>query len=89
VFDNKELRTTWNTSYVSNYKADNALSDYSRIPGNSITDATLSIGSLSHTWTAGIFIKNLLNDDTPRNRTWNAWAPQIPRQYGINFTGRL
>jgi iron complex outermembrane receptor protein len=89
VFDNKELRATWNTSYVSKYRADNALSEYSWIPGNSITDATLSIGSLSHTWTAGIFIKNLLNDDTPRNRTWNAWAPQIPRQYGINFTGRL
>ncbi len=89
VFDTKELRATWNTSYVSKYKADNALSEYSWIPGNSITDATLSIGSLSHTWTAGIFIKNLLNDDTPRNRTWNAWAPQIPRQYGINFTGKL
>jgi hypothetical protein len=49
----------------------------------------LSIGTQSRSWTAGIFIKNLFNDDTPRNRTWNAWAPQIPRQYGINFSGRL
>jgi iron complex outermembrane recepter protein len=89
VFDSKELRATWNTSYVSKYKADNALSEYSWIPGNSTTDATLSIGNLPRNWTAGIFIKNLFNDDTPRNRTWNAWAPQIPRQYGINFSGKL
>jgi iron complex outermembrane receptor protein len=89
VLNDKEFRATWNTSYVSKYKSDNALSDYSWIKANSITDATFSIGTQSRSWTAGIFIKNLFNDDTPRNRTWNAWAPQIPRQYGINFSGRL
>jgi outer membrane receptor protein involved in Fe transport len=89
ILNDKEFRATWNTAYVSKYKSDNALSDYSWIPANSITDTTFSIGSPSHSWTASIFIKNLFNDDTPRNKTWNAWAPQIPRQYGVNLSARL
>jgi hypothetical protein len=49
----------------------------------------LSLGGIGGDWTAGLFVKNLFDDDTPRNRTWNAWAPQIPRQYGITLSGRL
>jgi outer membrane receptor protein involved in Fe transport len=89
VLNEKELRATLNTAYTSKFKSDNALSEYSWIPGTWITDATLSLGGVMGNWTAGVYVKNLFNDDTPRNRTWNAWAPQIPRQYGVNLTGRF
>lgn len=89
VFQGQELSATFNTTYASRYKSDNALSEYSWIPGTWISDATLGIGGIGGAWTAGLFVKNVFNDDTPRNRTWNAWAPQIPRQYGITLSGRL
>jgi outer membrane receptor protein involved in Fe transport len=89
VLRDQEVAVTLNASYASKYRSDNALSEYSWIPATWITDATLSIGGIGGAWTAGLFVKNLFNDDTPRNRTWNAWAPQIPRQYGITLSGRL
>lgn len=89
VFSDQELYATVNTSYASRFRSDNALSEYSWIPSTWITDASLSLGGRGGNWTAGIFVKNVFDDDTPRNRTWNAWAPQIPRQYGITLTGRL
>ncbi len=89
VFKDQELFVTLNASYASKFKSDNALSEYSWIPATWITDASISLGGLAQRWTAGFFVKNLFNNDTPRNQTWNAWAPQIPRQYGLSLTGKL
>lgn len=76
-------------AYLSRYNSDNSLSSYAWIPDHSITDVSFGIGHGRGKWDLNVFIKNVLDDDTVRNRTWNAYAPGFPRLFGITFSSRL
>jgi outer membrane receptor protein involved in Fe transport len=89
ISGNALFRAGFDTSYQSRYNSDNSLSDYAWIPGYSTTDFTLGFGDKKGRWDVNFLVKNAFDDDTPRNKTWNAWAPGFPRQYAIIFTGRL
>ncbi|WP_162932269.1 TonB-dependent receptor [Solimonas sp. K1W22B-7] len=87
--NNKVFRSGFTTNYVSSFNSDNALSEYAVIGGYSTTDLSLGFGDSRGRAEVGFFVKNVFDDDTPRNKTWNAWAPGFPRQFGLTFTSRL
>lgn len=89
VFGDKTFVATWNTSAASGFNSDNNLSSYGWIKAYSTTDASLGIGGPGGRWDVSLWVKNLFDDDTPRNRTWNAWAPGFPRQLGVTLSSRL
>jgi iron complex outermembrane recepter protein len=89
LFGDKLLTLSWTTSYASGFRSDNNLSDYSWIKGASTSDASVGIGGRGGRWDVTAYVKNLLNDDTRRNQTWNAWAPGFPRQLGFTFSTKL
>jgi len=89
VLGDKLLHATWNTSYASRFNSDNNLSEYAWIRGSSVTDVSLGLSGSGGKWDVNFYVKNLLDDDTPRNVTWNAWAPNFPRLYGLTFTTKL
>lgn len=87
--DNKVFRSSFTTAYLSSFNSDNALSDYAVISDHSTTDVSFAFGNTKGKTEVGFFVKNVLDDDTPRNKTWNAWAPDFPRQYGVTFSSRF
>jgi outer membrane receptor for Fe3+-dicitrate len=89
VFADKTLVASWNTSFASGTRSDNNLSSYSWIPKNSSTDVTLGLQGPAARWDVNVWVKNLFDDDTRRNQTWNAWAPGFPRQIGVNVSTKL
>lgn len=89
VLGDKVFHASINTAYLSRYNSDNSLSNYAWIPDHSITDVSFGIGHGRGKWDLNVFIKNVLDDDTVRNRTWNAYAPGFPRLFGITFSSRL
>jgi outer membrane receptor protein involved in Fe transport len=89
VFDGKDFHASFNVAYNSRFNSDNALSSYAWVQSTTIADASIGIGSLGRAWDFTFYVKNLLDDDTKRNLTWNAYAPAIPRLYGITLAGRL
>jgi outer membrane receptor protein involved in Fe transport len=89
VWGDKTLITSWNTSAASGFSSDNNLSSYSWIKAYSTTDASLGLGGPGGRWDLNLWVKNLFDDDTPRNQTWNAWAPGFPRQVGLTVNTKL
>lgn len=87
--NSKVVKSGFTTSYNSKYNSDNALSDYAWISGSSTTDLSIAFGDAGGRAEVAFFVKNAFDDDTPRNRTWNAWAPGFPRQFGLTFSSKL
>lgn len=92
IFDRSEFRLSFNTAYLSKYKSDVALSEYSWIPAHSITD--LSVGFATTTlqnneFSVSLLVKNVFDDDTPFTRTWNLVTPADPRWAAIVVSGKL
>lgn len=89
VLGDKVFHASVNTSYQSRYNSDNALSAYAWIPDFTVTDVSFGIAHSRGKWDLNAFIKNVFDDDTVRNKTWNAYAPAFPRLFGITFTSKL
>ena len=89
VFEDKQFHASWNTSYASRFNSDNNLSEYAWIPSSSVTDVSVGIGAVGGRWDFNFYVKNLFDDDTPRNVTWNAWAPGFPRLFGFTLSTKL
>jgi outer membrane receptor protein involved in Fe transport len=89
VFSDKEFHTSLNTLYTGRYNSDNALSSYGWIPAASSTDLSIGLGNRKGTFDANLVIKNLLDDDTPRAKTWNTITPAVPRWVGVTFSGKF
>jgi iron complex outermembrane receptor protein len=92
VFNDKELRFGFNTAYTSKFKSDETLSEYSWIPGHSITDLSIGLGTsgvLGHNFEVSLLIKNVFDEDVPFLRTWNSFTPADPRWGAIVLTGKL
>jgi iron complex outermembrane recepter protein len=89
VWGNKEFHTDFNTAFTSGYKSDNALSDYSWIKKNSVTDLGVGISTKNQAFDVSLLVKNAFNDDTPSARTWNSYTPAVERWFGVVFSGKL
>lgn len=89
IAGDKLFHASWTTSYASRFNSDNNLSEYAWIPSSSVTDVSLGIGAAGGRWDFNFYVKNLFDDDTPRNVTWNAWAPTFPRLFGITLSTKL
>ncbi len=89
VFSDKEFHTSLNTLYTGKYNSDNALSSYGWIDASSSTDLSIGLGNRKGTFDVNLVIKNLLDDDTPRAKTWNTITPAVPRWIGVTFSGKL
>lgn len=89
VFSDKEFHSSLNTLYTGKYNSDNALSSYGWIDAASSTDLSIGLGNRKGTFDVNLVIKNLLDDDTPRAKTWNTITPAVPRWIGITFSGKL
>jgi hypothetical protein len=89
AFATREFHASFNVAYNSRFRSDNALSEYSWVDSTTIADASIGIGDRGQAWDVTFYVKNLLDDDTRRNVTWNAYAPAIPRLYGLTISGRL
>jgi iron complex outermembrane recepter protein len=66
-----------------------ALSSYAWIPGRTLVDLSLGIGTQSGNFDASVLIKNALDDDTHVAQTWNSYGPAFPRWFGVVFSGKL
>jgi outer membrane receptor protein involved in Fe transport len=89
VFADKEFHLAGNLAYTSSYLSDNALSTYSRIPGNFLVDAAVGLGKADKTFDVSLLVKNLFNNTTPLSQTWTSVNPGTPRSFGIQITGKL
>lgn len=89
VFTGKEFHTSFNTAYASGFRSDVSLSDYSWIPGHSLTDFGIGIGRADKTFDVSLIVRNLFNNNTSLIQTWNSYTPATPRWYGVQFSGKI
>lgn len=89
VYNATEFHASINAAYSSRFNSDNSLSSYSWIPSTIIADASLGLGRRDGGWDAVLYVKNLLDDDTPLNQSWNSYQPAFPRLYGVMLRGRF
>jgi len=89
VWGNKEFHTDLNVLYTSKFNSDNTLSSYGVIPSTYKTDLGVGISNSKKTFDVNLVVKNLFNDNTPQNSTWNSYSPAVPRWVGIIFSGKI
>ncbi len=89
VFTNHEFHTSVNTSYNSKFNSDNALSSYGWVDGSTTTDFAIGIGKNKGEFDVSLVVKNLFEDDTYQNQTWNSWSPALPRTASIVLSGKF
>ncbi|PUA29595.1 MAG: hypothetical protein B0W54_03150 [Cellvibrio sp. 79] len=89
VFTNHEFHTSINTSYNSKFNSDNALSSYGWVDGSTTTDFSIGLGKNKGEFDVSLIIKNLFEDDTHQNQTWNTWSPALPRTASIVLSGKF
>ncbi len=89
VFSNHEFHTSVNTSYNSKFNSDNALSSYGWVDGSTTTDFSIGLGKNKGEFDVSLVIKNLFEDDTYQNQTWNTWSPALPRTASIVVSGKF
>ena len=89
VWGNKEFHTSFNTAFTSRNNTDVTLSSYSWVPASSLTDFSIGLGTRNQSFDVSLLVKNLFNNDTPLTRTWNSYAPAVPRWFGVVVSGKL
>lgn len=89
VFTNHEFHTSINTSYNSKFNSDNALSSYGWVDGSITTDFAIGLGKNKGEFDVSLVVKNLFEDDTYQNQTWNTWSPALPRTASIVLSGKF
>ena len=83
------FRVSSNTAYNSRFNSDVTLSSYAWVPGSTITDFQVGFSRLDNKFDIGVLARNLFNDGTVLSRTWNSYAPAVPRWIGVVASGRL
>ncbi len=89
IFNGYVAHTNFNLSYTSDYNSDVRLSSYSTVPAYVIGDLALGVGTADQRFDVSVLVKNLFNDDTSQNVTWNSYVPATPRFYGVQFSAKL
>jgi iron complex outermembrane receptor protein len=84
-----ELHTSANAAYQSKFNGDIALSSYAWLPGRTLVDLSLGLGTRSGSFDVSLLLKNALDDDTRVAQTWNSYSPAFPRWWGVMFSGKL
>jgi iron complex outermembrane recepter protein len=87
VFGNKALHIGFDTIYRSRSNLDTSLSNYSWVPGNSITDLNVGFGRADGLFDVSAVVKNLTNNNVPVTRTWDNYEPAFSQWYGLQVTG--
>lgn len=89
VGGNKVFHTSFNTAITSRYNNDETLSEYSWVPGRSVTDASIGFGSLKKGFDLNLVVKNLF-DNRAHEPGWASYEPNpYPRWVGLVFSGSL
>lgn len=89
VFSTHEFHTSVNTSYNTKFNSDNALSSYGWVNGSTTTDFSIGLGKNKGEFDVSLVVKNLFEDDTYQNQTWNTWSPALPRTVSIVLSGKF
>lgn len=89
VFRAAQFHLGGDTRYTSRYNTDTALSSYGWVPGGSITDADIGVGTADRKFDFSFVVKNLTNNDIPVVRTWNSFQPAFKRWFGLQVNGKL
>ena len=89
ILDGYVAHTNFNLAYTSNYNSDVRLSSYATVPAYAIGDLAFGIGTADQKFDVSVLIKNVFNDDTSQNITWNSTVPATPRFYGVQFSAKL
>jgi iron complex outermembrane recepter protein len=84
-----EFHTSANAAYQSKFNSDVALSSYAWIPGRTIVDLALGLGTRTGSFDVSLLLKNALDDDTNVAQTWNSYGPAFPRWWGVVVSGKL
>jgi hypothetical protein len=99
VWDGKLFHTSFNTLYESRYNSDATLSEYSWIPGHSVTDWSIGLSNKKQNFDVSLIAKNVFNNATPQAYTFTAggstsataytYTPPPQRWLGLQFSGKL
>lgn len=81
-----EFHASFNTAFSSDYLNTDDLSDYSRVPAFSRTDAAIGLGRVGEGFGVSLVVKNAFDDDT-HEEGWVSYAPYPYRRWvGITFS---
>lgn len=88
VFGDKLFHASFNTAFTSRYNNSDTLSSYGWVPGSSLTDASIGIGTKSN-FDVTVVVKNVFDNRT-HEQAWASYSPNpYPRWIGIVFSGKL
>ncbi len=89
VFKKSEFHINANSAYNSKFNSDNALSTYGWVDGSITTDFGVGIGNRDKSFDISLIVKNVFNDGTYQNQTWNTWSPALPRFAQLVVSGKF
>lgn len=89
VLGNKVFHTNLNYNFQSSYYADPTLSRYSKTKSFGVADLAVGIGRQDNKFDVSFVVKNLFNEDTSLQPTWNSYKPGIPRWFGVTISASL
>lgn len=93
VFHTKLFHASFNTSITSGYYNDESLTQYSWVPGHSLTDASIGLGNLDKTFDVNFVVKNAFDNRSHEYAgSGGAWSYEpypYPRWWGVVVSGRL
>jgi iron complex outermembrane receptor protein len=89
VSNGLEFHTSANAAYQSKFNGDIALSSYAWLPGRTLVDLSVGLGTRSGSFDVSLLLKNAFDDDARVAQTWNSYSPAFPRWWGVMFSGRL
>lgn len=78
-----------NIRYTSRYNQDVTLSKYSWVPGLTLVDLAIGLGTRSGSFGVDILAKNAFNKNTGYQPTWNTYLPTDPRTVFVVFRSKL
>ena len=85
----KDAHVSANVAYSSSYYSDVALSSYSVIRPQYLTDLSLGAGRRDKSFDLSLLVKNLFDSRVPQAITWDTITPAVPRTWGIQLSGKL
>jgi iron complex outermembrane receptor protein len=89
AFGDKLFHASFNTAFTSRYNNTDTLSSYGVLPGHSLTDASIGIGTGKGSIDVTLVVKNLF-DNRSHEPGWVSYAPDpYPRWFGLVLSGKL
>ncbi|WP_374479369.1 TonB-dependent receptor [Zoogloea sp.] len=89
ILGNKVFHTNLNYNFQSSYYADPTLSRYSKTKSFGVADLAIGVGRQDNKFDVSFVVKNLFNEDTSLQPSWNSYKPGIPRWFGVTISASL